>query len=249
MRSATLRLKEPDAAPPAKIADFSRLAHIYRWLEWCSFGPVLWHCRCAFLAEMKSSRAALIIGDGDGRFTARLLEENPQITVEAIDSCASMLRQVIQHAGRNADRVRVQLADARQLNLTPRKFDLVATHFFLDCLTTAEVEDLAMRLRGIMPHDAAWVVSEFAVPDNWYGRLIARPLVTALYVAFGFLTGLTIRRLPAYREALQRAGFTLAKQRKRLGGLLVSELWQPRPVPNPFGIWDISKDPILNAEP
>ncbi len=234
MRSATLRLKEPDAAPPTKAADFSRLAHIYRWLEWCSFGPVLSHCRFAFLAEMKSSRAALIIGDGDGRFTARLLEENPQITVEAVDSSESMLRQLMQHAGRNVDRVHVQLNDARQLNLASRNFDLVVTHFFLDCLTSAEVEDLAIRLRATMTPDASWVVSEFAIPDNWYGRLIAGPLVTALYVAFGFLTGLTIRRLPAYRKALQRAGFILAKQRKRLGGLLVSELWQPRPVPQPL---------------
>ncbi len=234
MRSATLQLKDREAVAPAKIADFSRLAHVYRWLEWFSFGPVLWHCRCAFLAEMDSSRAALVIGDGDGRFTARLLAENPQITVEAIDASESMLRQLMQSAGRNADRVRVQLADARQLNLTPRNFDLVATHFFLDCLTTAEVEALAMRLRGILPHDAAWVVSEFAVPDNWYGRLIASPLVTALYIAFGFFTGLTIRRLPAHREALQRAGFTLKKQRKWLCGLLVSELWHPRPIPNPF---------------
>lgn len=234
MRYANLPLRDREAVAPAKTADFSRLAHIYRWLEWCSFGPVLWHCRCTFLTEMKSSRAALIIGDGDGRFTARLLEENPQITVEAVDSSESMLRQLMQTAGRNVDRVRVQLADARQLNLAPRNFDLVATHFFLDCLTTVEVEDLAMRLRGIMPHDAAWVVSEFAIPDNWYGRLIARPLVTALYIAFGFLTGLSIRQLPAHREALQRAGFTLAKQGTWLGGLLVSELWQPRPAQN-FG--------------
>ena len=225
MKTATLELKEQETVTPAKTADFNRLARIYRWLEWSSFGPILWRCRCAFLAEMKGRQAALIIGDGDGRFTAQLLEENPYITVHALDASESMLRQLMLDGGRNADRVHTQLTDARHLNLAPRKFDLVTTHFFLDCLTTDEVESLAMHLRNAMVADAAWVVSEFAIPSNWYGRIIARPLVAGLYAAFGFLTGLGIRQLPEHRKALHRAGFALAKQRKWLWGLLVSELW------------------------
>ena len=232
MKTATPELNEWEAVVRTDTADFNRLARIYRWLEWCSFGPILWHCRCAFLAEMKSRRTALVIGDGDGRFTARLLAENPHITVEAVDLSESMLCQLLQRAGRNDGRVHAKLADARQLNLAPRNFDLVATHFFLDCLSTREVESLAMRLGKTMSPDAVWVISEFAVPANWYGQVIAKPLVTALYVAFGFLTGLTVRRLPEHREALQRAGLLLTKQRTWLGGLLVSELWQPLPIPN-----------------
>jgi hypothetical protein len=129
--------------------------------------------------------------------------------------------------------VRSHLADARQLQFAARKFDLIATHFFLDCLTTVEVESLAMGLRESIASDGAWVVSEFAIPDNWYGRLIARPIVTLLYLAFGCLTGLGIRELPRHREALQRGGFILTGQRKRLSGLLVSELWKPDPAAHP----------------
>lgn len=225
MKTATLEFQDHEAIAPAKTADFNRLARIYRWLEWLSFGPILWHCRCAFLAEIRNRQTALLIGDGDGRFTARLLKENPLITVHAVDTSESMLRQLMLNAGRNAGRVRIQLTDARQLNLAPRKFDLVATHFLLDCLTTGEVEFLALQLRQAMVPEAVWIVSEFAVPSNLYGRLIAGPLVTGLYAAFGFLTGLTIRQLPAHRKALRRAGFALAKQQKWLWGLLVSELW------------------------
>ena len=130
-----------------------------------------------------------------------------------------MLRRLKQRADRRAGRVRPHLADARNSSSLPRKFDLIATHFFLDCLTTVEVESLAIRLRESITSDGAWVVSEFAIPENWYGRLIARPVVTALYLAFGCLTGLAIRELPRHREALQRAGFILTGQRKRLSGL------------------------------
>ena len=207
-------------------ANFNRLARVYPWLEWLSFGPILWRCRCAYLSAMKNRRAALVIGDGDGRFTAKLLLENPRITVEAVDASDAMLHRLTQRAGRNSARVHARLADARQLHLARRSFDLVATHFLLDCLTTREVESLAMRVREAMTQDAMWVISEFAIPDNWYGRLIAKPLVSALYLAFGFLTGLGIRQLPEHRNALRKSGFVLTRQQKRMWGLLVSELWE-----------------------
>lgn len=224
MKIATLESNE-NFYTPDTVADFNRLAPFYRWMEWFTFGPFLWKCRLAFLPEMRSRKSALIIGDGDGRFAAQLLKDNPQIEVDAVDASEAMLRQLVRRAGHNAVRVRTQLADARRLSFPAGNFDLVATHFFLDCLSTAEVASLATGLRGKMAPGAAWVISDFAIPDTLYGKLVASPLVSALYLAFRFLTGLAIRRLPEHRKALHEAGFKLAKQRTWLGGLLVSEMW------------------------
>ncbi len=233
MRSAALELKNHEQPVLPEAANFNKLAQVYRWLEWFTFGPILWRCRCAFLGEMKDRRSALVIGDGDGRFTARLLERNSHVVVEALDASEAMLHQLLLRAAGNIRRVHARLADARCPNLLSRRFDLIATHFFLDCLTTSEVEALALQIRAGLEPDAAWVISEFAVPDNLYGRLVARPLVSALYFAFGLLTGLTIRQLPEHHDALQIAGFVLTRQRKWLGGLLVSEMWQPAPTLKP----------------
>jgi SAM-dependent methyltransferase len=231
MSSATFKLHDHPAHEPAEVADFNRLASLYRWMEWITFGPFLWKCRCAFLSEIKNRKSALILGDGDGRFTARLLNHNPHISVDAVDASDAMLRSLRRLAGRNALRIRTRLADARLLNLpTTANFDLVVTHFFLDCLITAEVASLATRLRERMLPGAAWLVSEFAVPDTPFGRFIAAPLVSALYLAFRLLTGLRIRRLPDHPKALRAAGFVLSKQRKFLRGLLVSEIWEPIPI-------------------
>jgi ubiquinone/menaquinone biosynthesis C-methylase UbiE len=199
-------------------------------MEWLTFGPFLTRCRLAFLDELRSRKSALVLGDGDGRFTAQLLHVNPRIEVEAVDASEAMLRQLEGCAGSNAVRVRTNLADARNLNFASDRFDLVATHFFLDCLTTEEIASLAIELRGKMKSGAVWVVSEFAIPDTVFGKLIARPLVSFLYLAFRFLTRLSIRRLPDHRKALGNAGFLLAEQRHHLGGLLVSELWTTVPV-------------------
>jgi hypothetical protein len=125
--------------------------------------------------------------------------------------------------------VAVHLADARTWHPPPpilgRPYDLVATHFFLDCLSPQDVEALAGKLHRAVSPSGLWLVSDFAVPPGWFGRLVAGPLVAGLYFAFGLLTGLAIRTLPDHGPALRGAGFTLLERRRRLGGLLIAELW------------------------
>ncbi len=212
------------SAPPP---DFNRLARAYRWMEALSFGPWLWGCRCTWLDSISETgpQRALVLGDGDGRFTARLLRTCRSIRVDAVDASSAMLQALLKRTGNDAARIRIFLADAREFSPPSPPYDLIVTHFFLDCLTTAEVQALAETASRAAAPDAQWLVSDFAVPLNWYGRLIAKPLVSLLYFAFAHLTGLAPRTLPDHRSALSQSGFTLLKQRAHLGGLLTSELW------------------------
>jgi hypothetical protein len=147
-----------------------------------------------------------------------------------------MLKALIRRAGQNRSRVRAQMADARywlpksqpDQSLEDPSYDLVVTHFFLDCLTTEEVMTLAAELHRAVSSSAYWVVSEFAVPEGWFGRLVAAPMILGLYCTFGLLTGLEVRRLPDHDRALRQAGYTLEKRRAWLGGLLISQLWSAR---------------------
>lgn len=212
--------------------DFNRLARLYRWMEYFSFGPWLWLTRTEFLPVLAECRRALMLGDGDGRFTARLLRANSGIRIDAVDVSQAMLDAQLQNAGADGDRVRVHLADIRALQVPDQgglPYDLVVTHFFLDCLTTEEVQALATRLRAWVAPETLWVVSEFAVPDGWFGRWVARPIVAGLYLSFRWLTRLAVRRLPDHDSALREAGFVLVERRARLGGMLVSELWSTSP--------------------
>jgi len=230
---------------------FDGLASIYRWLEYLSFGPALSRCRLEFLADLAHGRNALALGDGDGRFTARLLGTNPEIRVDAIDASPAMLTALVRRTGKAAERVRTEVTDARDWqarNVEP--YDLVVTHFFLDCLTTDEVRSLAGRIRSASAPNSLWVVSEFAVPRSFFGRTVARPLVSALYIAFGILTGLNVRALPEYAGALAEAGFRLIRRRTRLCGLLVSELWANGPsvtasfISQPPDVTNLLKSPL-----
>lgn len=206
-------------------ADFNRLARIYRWMEYATFGPWLWWCRCVFLAELGGCRRAAILGDGDGRFTAKLLAANPDLEIDAVDASEAMLRSLERRAGRHADRLRTHCTDARDWQPGASGYDLIVTHFFLDCLTTAEVRALAAKMRNAAAPAARWLISEFAQPERGLGRAAGRSIVWLLYRAFGLLTGLEVRTLPDHRAALHDAGFAVERRRAWLGGLLVSELW------------------------
>lgn len=205
--------------------NFDRLARIYRWMEFASFGPYLWRCRTAFLSSLGQARNALVLGDGDGRFTALLLRTNPEVRIDAVDASPAMLKALLHRAGCNAFRVQPRCADARGFHPPGSDYDLIVTHFFLDCLATAEIQSLAANIRGAAAPQALWLVSEFATPSGWFGTIVAKPVVSLLYFAFGLLTGLSLRNLPDHHSALHTSGFVLIKQHRWLAGLLVSELW------------------------
>jgi SAM-dependent methyltransferase len=219
---------------PSQTPNFDPLAPLYRWMEWLSFGPYLHRARCAFLGELTTVQNALILGDGDGRFTAALLRASPVVKIDAVDASPAMLRALVRRAGANANRVQTYTADARVFQPQSAKpYDLVVTHFFLDCLTTRDVERLAKTLHRNLAPNAIWLLSDFAMPaEGKWRRLLAGTIIAFLYRAFGRLTGLRIRRLPDHPSAFIANGFTLRARQTLLGGLLIAEKWQKDNVTN-----------------
>jgi ubiquinone/menaquinone biosynthesis C-methylase UbiE len=206
------------------VVNFDSVARPYRWAEYATFGPALARCRRAALPAAAGCRRALVLGDGDGRFTAELLAAEPRLEVDSVDLSAAMLRLADRRTRRFGPRIRLYQTDARDLDraLPPdHRYDLIATHFFLDCLTSAEVNALAIRLIQRLEPGARWCISEFATPN-----LFARGLVRALYFAFRVLTGLKVSRLPDYERALEQAGFQRISGKTYLGGLLATGCWQ-----------------------
>ncbi len=212
----------PEQHPP----NFDPLAPLYRWMEIFSFGPLLARCRFQFLAQSLPLKSVLVLGDGDGRYTQRLLQSNPQVQVTAVDGSRAMLAALQQRAAAvgATDRLTVLQRDLR--SFTPDGcYDGVVTHFSLDCLQESEVEQLVARVVRTLAPGALWVVSEFAIPAGRAKAAAARAIVGALYFAFRLMTGLGTRRLPDYAAILARHGFERLGAVPRLGGLLTAELW------------------------
>ncbi|MGC1871900.1 MAG: class I SAM-dependent methyltransferase [Acidobacteriaceae bacterium] len=212
--------------------NFDSVARAYRWMEYFSFGRMLERCRFHFLLRCSHSRHALVLGDGDGRFTARLLASNPTVKVDAVDASAAMLavlRGRVRASCGDADtRIQTIQADVRQFTPTRHDYDLVVSHFFLDCLTDGEVSALIARLSPHMTQDAIWLVSEFAVPEKGWWRFGAGMVIRSLYFAFFVLTGLRVRKIPNYARAFEDNGFRVVERAAYLGGMSIAEVWERR---------------------
>jgi SAM-dependent methyltransferase len=197
-------------------------------MEYLIFGSYLQQCRMLRIAEMTASRRALLYGDGDGRFLAELVRRAPEMWVVAVDASGEMLRQAAKRLPSEAQ-VRLVHADALTCEAAAfpeAPFDLVASHFFLDCFDEEELAVLAAHVNAAAGEGAVWVVTDFAIPRLPVARQVGRLVVSGLYLAFGLLTGLRTRRLPDHGPVMRDSGWRLEDRRALLLGLLVSERWR-----------------------
>ncbi len=209
-------------------ANFGRLARLYRWMEYFSFGPYLHHCRMLRVAGIAGRSRALVYGDGDGRFVAELARRVPTLRIAAVDASPEMLRETARRLSSEAQ-VRLVQANALDCNVAAfpeAPFDLIVTHFFLDCFEEAELALLLSRVNAAVEENARWVVSEFAIPQRNPARLLGILIVRGLYLGFRVLTGLKTRRLPDHGRVMRKAGWVLEDRRELLLGLLASESWR-----------------------
>lgn len=191
-----------------------RIARWYRWFEYLGFGRALERRRGAFLSDVSDARRVLALGDGDGRALAALLAAAPHACVDYIDVSVRMLELAQARAG--IKRINFCCEDARTAPLPEAEYDLIVTHFFLDCFDESDLGPLIAHLSNAAAPRARWLVSEFR-GNGW--------LVRSLYFFFRLATGLRTRRLVDHHPVLKHHGFRLVRHEDAWRGLLVSELW------------------------
>jgi ubiquinone/menaquinone biosynthesis C-methylase UbiE len=170
--------------------------------------------REALLNDVADARRVLALGDGDGRALAALVAAAPEARIDYVDVSQRMLELARTRAG--TARVKYLRDDALSTPLRHVEYDLIVTHFFLDCFEEADQELLASRIADAAHPEARWVISEFRKP-GW--------LVSSLYLFFRITTGLRTRSLVDHQPLLRRHGFRLARSESAWRGLLASELW------------------------
>jgi SAM-dependent methyltransferase len=208
--------------------DFNLIARPYRWLEYLTLGRSLENCRNYFLSHLLNCRRALVIGDGDGRFLAQLLTRNTHLHADAVDTSSTMLQILNQRCEAAIPDANTRL-DCHQFDALTfpldGSYDLIVTHFFLDCLTQSELALLIHRIAKHTDPGALWLISDFRIPPGPM-QIPAKLLIRSLYLAFRLLTGLRTTRLPDHATPLFKAGFVRIAHQHRLAGILTVELWQ-----------------------
>ncbi|HEV7925144.1 MAG TPA: class I SAM-dependent methyltransferase [Verrucomicrobiae bacterium] len=209
-------------------ADFDRLAPHYGWMERLLAGRKLQRCRAAFLQAIPPPRRALVAGQGHGAFVAELLRAHPHLRCTCVDSSSAMLhaaRANLRHGGVDESRAEFIHADLMDWVAPDGEFDLIVTHFFLDCFRPEQLECLLPKLSNAATPNACWLLADFREPPAGPARWRARAIIETMYVFFRWATALPASQLTPPDPLMAREGFTLGQRRTFDWGLLHSDLW------------------------
>lgn len=201
---------------------FDGVAGIYRALELLAFGGDLERARFCFVDELRCRGRILILGEGDGRFLARLVGAAPDARIHCVDSSPAMTALAAARVPGAGARVSFEQADVLGLRLDPATYDAVVTFFFLDCFTPEQVSAIESRIRPSLRVGARWLFADFALPPRGLPRWRAKAWLWLLYRFFGWKAGLRVQSLPPSEDIILKGGFRRVATREFQAGLVRS---------------------------
>lgn len=215
--------------------NFDRVAPFYQFLETIAFGETLQRARIHWIDKIDRPNRALIVGEGNGRFLRALLRIHPKIDIDCVDASAPMLELTRARLQRNCPEALAQIhfhhADIRAWS-SPKTYDLIVTHFFLDCFNDHALAPIIARLADRTSAHSLWLISDFALPSRSAARVHAKIWLAAMYAFFRFTTGLNVNQLVDPRPHLQSHGFLRRSTRLFRSGLLHASVYSRASLPD-----------------
>ncbi len=208
---------------------FDALAPHYRWMELVLAGEKLQRCRTAFLHQISPPENILIWGEGNGRFLLECRRSWQQARIVCADASGRMLelaKRRLEQRRLETDGIEFLRADVLEWSPPKQEFDLIVTHFFLDCFREEQLQRIVSTLATAARSKAAWLTADFQAPEFGLQRFRAEVILKTMYLFFRFATGLPARRLTRPDPFLAANGFVLRQRGVSEWGLLHTDLWE-----------------------
>ncbi len=209
---------------------FDILAPVYRLMERVLAGRRLHRCRCAFLHHIPAPQRILILGEGPGRFLVECRRHFPAASVTCVEGSEKMIQQARRHLASHAlSEVGVEFIQVNALEWLPTRqdYDLIVTHFFLDCFRLDQLETLVPTIASASAGapSAHWLLADFQEAPHGWRRWRSQAILALMYTFFRLVTRLPASRLTPPDPLLVRSGFELRDSMEIEWGLLKSQWW------------------------
>ncbi len=207
---------------------FDLVAPHYHWLEAIAFGSALQRARTCWIDAITRPRRTLIVGEGDGRFLCELVHAYPKIDVDCVDASEAMLQLARARLRRMRPESfsRVHFIREDILKWSPREsYDLLVTHFFLDCFPDREMQAIIAKLARAAEPGAVWLIADFTIPRKRFARASARLWLRMMYTFFRATAGIAAKELVDPIPYLDGHGFVRAAGSLSRGGMLRSDVY------------------------
>ena len=145
--------------------------------------------------------------------------------VDASKPMLELAKKRIEATGRGTGAIEFVHADAALWRPQRQSFDLVVTHFFLDCFRPEQLDRIVARMADAARPDAAWLLADFQIPSRGIRRCRALVIHRLMYWFFRVVTRLPARHLTPVDPLLQKYGFRLRERSVCDWDLLHSDWW------------------------
>jgi ubiquinone/menaquinone biosynthesis C-methylase UbiE len=192
-------------------------------------GNLMQRCRTLHLAECRTQQRALLVGEGTGKFLAKLLLFNPTIEITCVEQSQKMINQIRARLARqhlDQSRVHFENTDFGSWPMPANPFDLIATHFFLDCFSGDRLPKIIAKLSVAAAPGAVWLVSDFQTPARGWQRCRATLMIAALYHFFRWTTAISAQELIPPDPWIHQAGFQLERRQFLSCSLVHADVWK-----------------------
>ena len=207
---------------------FNFVAPYYRSLETIVFGNGLQRARTCWIEKITRPKRTLILGEGNGRFLCELVRAHPGIDIDCIDASDVMLKiaqaRLRRISPESVPHVHFSCADISKW-LPQKSYDLLVTHFFLDCFPRKELPAIVRKLANAAQPGAAWLIADFTIPRQTFPRICALFLLQLMYTFFRATAGIAARKLVDPTPYLNDSGFCRTSEKLYGAGLIRSDLY------------------------
>lgn len=208
----------------ARPISFCRFARAYNFLEKLVFKDALEKTRFACLDSIAEAKRILLLGEGDGRFLAKLTSINPDCLITVLDASPIMLALAkAKVPAMFQGEIYFCKEDATKIPFPFEAFDAVVSHFFFDCFTEETLSALLEKLSSTLRPSGKWLIADFVEPSpNTLHSLPQFLCLRILYAFFRLTCGIEARRVISLHKILRTHGLCESRCISFSNGLLTS---------------------------
>lgn len=164
----------------------------------------------------------MVVGDGDGRFTAELLRVRPDLRVDYVECSKGMVKLAQQRIEQLEVGESVHWATENINEWKGSGYDLVVTHFLLDCFEGDDLTLLIDSLYGKLNSRGYWLSSDFNPSVGWWARI----WVKLMYLFFRLVASLKASHLTPFEPLFKTLGMSSEAEFTSFRGFIYSSLWK-----------------------
>ena len=205
--------------------NFSKITPFYDLLGTVTFGGHLQKSQIyALELYPESVDSILIIGGGTGKFLIELIKHLKFNHLVYLDISPAMINSAKQKIAKYSPEslTKVEFILGGENKIPNQEFELIVTHYFLDCLTPETYSETVEKLNRCLKQDGVWSMVDFYNAER---NPIREQLISLLYCFFRITCNLPTDKLIDFDIWFEK-NMRCVKSKEFAGGLLKSSLYK-----------------------